>query len=54
MNLYRVLYFFLFRRMAEATEAMEQGDFSAARAILIAAQREAEERFLSAEENAPD
>ena len=49
MDVYRELYYKLFAAMADAAEALENGKPLAAKNLLIAAQREAEERFLSAE-----
>lgn len=50
MKLYEELYFMLFAAMADAVEALENGETIAARKLLIAAQREAEEGVLNAEE----
>ena len=50
MNFYKDLYFRLFAVVADAVEAIEDGDVAYARKILIAAMQEAEERYLSAEE----
>lgn len=43
------LYFRLFAAMADAAEALEQGDYDKARQLLIAAQQDAEEQYISAE-----
>lgn len=50
MNLYKDLYFKLFAVMADAVEALEKGELEYARKILIAAEQEAEEIVISAEE----
>lgn len=52
MNLYKELYFKLFAVMADAVEALEKGDADYARKILIAAEQEAEEIYLSAGDEA--
>ena len=46
---YKELYFMLFAAAADAVEYLEQGDPEGARARLIQAQQEAEERYLSEE-----
>ena len=43
------LYFKLFAAMADAVEALEAADCEAAKRILILAQQEAEESYISAE-----
>ena len=48
---YKKLYFALFNRISDAVTALDQKDYSLARAILCAAQQEGEELYL--EEN-PD
>jgi len=50
MNLYKDLYFKLFAVMADAAEALEKGDAEYAKTILIAAEQEAEEIVISAED----
>ena len=52
MNFYRDLYFKLFAVIADAAEWIERGDATYAKRILIAAMREAEELYISAEEEA--
>ena len=52
MNFYRDLYFKLFAVMADAVEWIERGDATYAKQLLIAAMREAEESYISAEEEA--
>lgn len=49
MKTYKQLYFHLFRALARATEALEQGDGRAALTLLVSAQREAEEACLEAD-----
>ena len=46
---YKKLYFRLFGALADAVEAMDASDFTAARELLIRAQQEAEEEYISAE-----
>lgn len=46
---YKKLYFQLFAALADATEALEDGDFRQAKDILIAAQQRAEEAYVDAE-----
>ena len=48
MNLFKELYYKLFAALADAVEALENGDPLLARDILIAAQQEAEERYIEA------
>lgn len=43
---YEKIYYQLFARVADATEALEQGDTEQALEILIAAQQEAEEACI--------
>ena len=50
MNLFQDLYFKLFAVIADAVEALEDGDEAYARKLLIAAMQEAEEYYISAEE----
>ena len=50
MKLYKDLYFKLFAVMADAVEALETGDAEYAKTILIAAEQEAEEIVISAED----
>jgi len=47
---YRSMYFELFAAMAEAVEKLEAQQPETAKAILIEAQRQAEEEYLSAED----
>ena len=51
MEMYKKLYFYLFNRITDALAALAAGDVWLARQILIAAQRECEERCIAAEEN---
>ena len=51
MELYKELYFQMVRASEKALREMERQNFGAAKSVLIAAQREAEERFLN--ETAP-
>lgn len=44
---YKSLYFSLFAAVADATEALEQGNSELAKTILIEAQRTAEEGYIS-------
>lgn len=46
---YKKLYFKLFAALADAVEALEAADCEAAKRILILAQQEAEETYISAE-----
>ncbi len=48
MSLYKELYFKLFAAIADAVEDMEQENYGLAKQRLIAAQQEAEERYISA------
>ena len=50
MNLYKDLYFKLFAVVADAVEALEKGEPEYAKKILIAAEQEAEEIYVSAKE----
>ena len=50
MSLYRELYYQLFAAIADAVESLEKEEPVAARKMLIAAQRAAEERLLQSEE----
>ena len=50
MDFYRRMYYKLFAAMADATEAIEAIQPEKAKLILIAAQQEAEEAFLSLRE----
>ena len=50
MNLYKDLYFKLFAVMADAVETLEKGVAQYAKSILIAAEQEAEEIVISAED----
>ena len=42
------LYFFLFNAISDAIQLLEQGAAAQARSLLIAAQQEAEEKYISA------
>ncbi len=53
MELYKDLYFKLFAVMADAIEALENGEAEYAKRILIAAEQEAEEIYVSAQEELP-
>ena len=50
MNFYRDLYFKLFAVIADAVESLERDEPAAAKKMLIAAMRDAEELVVSAEE----
>ena len=52
MQDYQKLYTMLFNACTDAVEAMDRMDFGTARTLLVRAQQEAEERYLSAEESA--
>ena len=43
------LYFFLFNAISDAIQLLEQGAAAQACSLLIAAQQEAEERYISAD-----
>ncbi len=43
---YKKLYYDLFAKIADATEAIEKMNFGQAHALLVAAQQEAESTFL--------
>ena len=47
MNFYESLYYKLFALVADAVESLERGEPAAARKVLIAAMREAEEAVVS-------
>ena len=47
---YKALYFKLFAALADATAALEQHNYGIAAQILIAAQQEAEELYLTMED----
>ena len=49
MNFYKDLYFKLFAVMADAVESLEHNEPLAAKKVLIAAMREAEEIVISTE-----
>ena len=49
MNFFKELYFKLFAVMADAVESLENNEPLAAKKVLIAAMREAEEIVISAE-----
>ena len=49
MNFYKNLYFKLFAVMADAVESLENNEPLAAKKVLIAAMREAEEIVISTE-----
>lgn len=46
---YQALYFKLFAAMADAVDKLEQQNYGDAKQILISAQQEAEEQYLSEE-----
>ena len=50
MSLYKELYYKLFAATADAVEDIEQANYGKALQRLIAAQQEAEERYVSAED----
>lgn len=50
MQLYKTLYHLLFNAITDALEALAAGDMVRAQALLIGAQRRAEEQYLNAEE----
>lgn len=50
MELYRELYFQLFAAIADEVEALDRNDPTLARFLLIRAEQNAEERYLSAED----
>ena len=52
MQDYQKLYTMLFNACTDAVEAMDRMDFGTARTLLVRAQQEAEEWYLSAEESA--
>ena len=43
------MYYRLFNRVSDAIELIDRGEFEQARALLINAQNEAEETYISAE-----
>ena len=51
MQDYQKLYTMLFNACTDAVEAMDRMDFGTARTLLVRAQQEAEEWYLSAEES---
>ena len=51
MELYKKLYLRLFNRVTDALELLDRGDPLAARSLLIRAQQEAEETYVSAGED---
>ena len=48
---YRKLYYRLFGALADAVEALEQSEPERAKALLIAAQQDAEDLYITAEES---
>lgn len=54
MQVYKELYYYLFTQISDALEQIDTMNFGAAKTVLITAQQEAEERFLSAEDSAKD
>ena len=50
---YKKMYFHLFNRISDALEALDAGDAARARALLILAQQEGEELYVSAGEETP-
>lgn len=49
MTDYQKLYVFLFNKITDAVKAIDTGDVSSARAIMIKAQQEAEEMYIEDE-----
>lgn len=49
---YRKLYIFLFNKITDAIEQMDAGKPASAREVLVEAQREAEELYISRAEEA--
>lgn len=49
--MYKKLYFALFNRITDALSALDAGDIERAKQILIAAQQDSEERYITAEED---
>ena len=49
MDTYQELYFHMFRASEAAIQSLEQQNFGQARALLITAQQEAEECYISQE-----
>ena len=49
MQDYQKLYTLLFNACTDAVEAIERMDFGTAKAILISAQQQAEERYIASE-----
>lgn len=49
---YRVLYYKLFNAYTDILEALDTQNYGQARALLIAAQQEAEELYIDAEKDA--
>ena len=52
MQNYQKLYTLLFNACTDAVEAMERMDFGMAKTILVSAQQQAEEQYISTEEPA--
>ena len=50
---YKKMYFHLFNGISDALEALDAGDAARARALLILAQQEGEELYVSAGEETP-
>ena len=50
--MFKTMYLHLFNRVTDALRALEAGDPTQARALLIAAQQECEALYLSADEEA--
>ena len=50
MDPFKTLYFNLFNSMTDAIDALDAMNFGKAKEILIAAQQNAEERYLSQEQ----
>ena len=48
MQIYTELYYYLFNRITDALSALEERDIDTACAVLIEAQREAEEKYIEA------
>lgn len=48
--MFQRMYLLLFNRITDAIEVIERGDAAEAKAVLIRAQQDAEELYLSADE----
>ena len=49
MDIYKDLYYLLFNRITDALEQLQADNYGTAKQILIRAQQDAEEQYLSAE-----